>query len=313
MTSGAAHSPTLRSVVLPGNYDGVHLGHRALIQTARTLAEARNLRVTVLTFEPHPLRVLAPEKAPQRITTATRRDELLRMAGADDVRVVPFDAAFARLSPDEFVDRILVGELAAQAIVTGADFRFGAERAGDLPALRALGAWRDFEVHTVEPVIRDGSVVSSSRIRQRIADGDVEGASDLLDRVHDLDGLVVKGHQRGRTIGFPTANLQCDDALVPKDGVYVIAARIQCVEKIAHGVLNVGTRPTVSAGRSVEAHLFNFDRDVYGQRMRVGFVKRIREERKFDGIDALVAQIHTDVDFAKKAWTTIPEERIRCL
>lgn len=313
MPPSVAHPPTTESVVLPGNYDGVHLGHRALIARAREVAEARGLRVTVLTFEPHPLVVLAKDKAPRRIATRARREDLLRDAGADHVHVIPFDAEFARMPPQEFVDRILVGELHARATVTGSDFRFGAERAGDLSALREFGATRRFDVMTVGQVVHRGDVVSSTRVRKCLEAGLVEEASELLDRSHDVDGVVVEGHRRGRTIGFPTANLDCDDVLLPKDGVYMIAARLLDEPDVQRGVLNIGTRPTMRAGRSVEAHLFDFDREIYGRRIRVAFLKRIRDEQKFDGIDALVRQIHVDVDFATKAWTTIPPERIRCL
>ena len=303
------------TVVTPGNHDGVHLGHRALVQVARERADARGLRAVAMFFDPHPSRVLAPERAAPLLTTAARRAELLRAAGADDAIAWPFDERFAALEPEAFVREVLEGELGARGVVVGPDFRFGRGRGGDLAMLRSLGEESGLEVTVVEPVLLDGERVSSTGVRERLAAGDVGGAARLLGRVHDVDGLVVEGDRRGRTIGFPTANLACDDVMLPADGVYAIVARRLDVAGAPRlsGVMNIGVRPTVAAGRAVEAHLFDFAEDVYGARMRVGLVQRIRAEQKLPGLEALKAQIARDVDAARGVLETVPEEMLRWL
>lgn len=301
------------AVVTPGNHDGVHLGHRALVREARSQADARGLRAVALFFDPHPSRVLAPDRAPPLLTTVDRRVELLRRAGADEAVAWPFDRAFAALAPEVFVRDVLVGRLAARSVVVGPDFRFGRERSGDLPMLRALGEAHAFGVTVVDPVVLDGERVSSTWVRERLAAGDVEGAARLLGRVHDVDGTVVEGDRRGRTIGFPTANLRCDPVVLPADGVYAVVARRVDVPdgRRLGGVANLGVRPTFEAGRSVEVHLFDFDEEVYGARMRVGFVERIRPEQRFDGLEALKAQIARDAEAARRAVADVDEERVR--
>ena len=279
-------------IVAPGNYDGVHVGHRALLAAARELAGGG--QVTVLTFDPHPARVLAPLRAPALLTTVDRRQELLLDLGADTVRWVTFDRAFANRPPAWFIDRLLRKTLHATGVVVGPDFRFGRDREGDVETLRAA----DLHVVPLAPVQREGAVVSSTRIRRCLEKGEVECAARLLGRVHDVAGVVVEGHRRGRTIGFPTANLEPEPVLLPRDGVYSIVARTEDGE-LRRGVANLGVRPTVEAGRSLEAHLFNFDGDLYGQRIRMGFVTRLRDEMKFDGLDMLEAQISADCARAK--------------
>ncbi|MCA9609459.1 MAG: bifunctional riboflavin kinase/FAD synthetase [Myxococcales bacterium] len=281
------------SVVAPGNYDGVHVGHRALLETARE--EARDAeRVTVLTFDPHPSKVLAPLRAPALLTTIERRATLLRRAGADAVEVARFDADFASQSPEAFIEEVLRGRLAARAIVAGPNWRFGKRRAGTADTLREAG----LVVREVSPIELDGGVVSSTRIREALHEGRVEDATRWLGRVHDVGGKVVLGDQRGRTIGFPTANLACEDVLLPADGVYAVVARTDGGD-LLRGVANLGVRPTMDAGRSVEAHFFDFEGDLYDRTLRLGFVSRIRAERRFDGLDALKAQIANDARQAR--------------
>lgn len=292
---------TAASVVTPGNHDGVHLGHRALVQAARQLAERHSprLEVVALTFDPHPLHFVAPERAPALLTSPERRAELLRGAGADRVVVRPFDAAFARLSPEEFVDDVLRRDLRAQAVVVGNDFRFGAQRAGDVGLLRTLLSSTQGEVVTVPPVTLEGEVVSSSHVRAALARGDVGLAARMLTRVHDVTRTVITGAQRGRTIGFPTANLETAGLMTPADGVYAVVARLldgDPTGALLHGVANLGVRPTVGAGRSLEVHLLNFAGDLYGKSLRVGFVARLRAEQKFESLEALRAQIARDVE-----------------
>jgi riboflavin kinase/FMN adenylyltransferase len=310
---------TRPAVVTPGNYDGVHLGHRALIATARKVAREAEaagqgpLRVVALTFDPHPLHFIAPDRAPRLLTDVPQRNELLRAAGADEVVVLPFDRAFSLLSPSEFVQQVLVHRLDARALVVGTDFRFGAQRAGDVATLQTLGAPHGITITTVPPVTLDGEPVSSSRVRACLAAGEVELAARMLTRVHHLDRRVVMGHQRGRTIGFPTANLELEGLLAPSDGVYAVSVRIQdkseqddgsapdLSQQRYLGVANLGVRPTVNAGRSMEVHLLDFEGDLYGRTLRIGFVARLRGETKFPDLAALRAQIARDVDAGRAA------------
>jgi len=300
------------SVVTPGNHDGVHLGHRALVTAARDVARASAsspggpLRVVALTFDPHPLHFMAPDRAPPLLTDVPRRAELLRAAGADDVHVQRFDRAFSQLSPEDFVERVLIGELGARAVVVGPDFRFGAGRKGDVALLEALGAPHGMQVSTVTPVTLDGELVSSSHVRAALLRGDVERAARMLTRVHELTRRVVVGHQRGRTIGFPTANLELEGLLAPADGVYAVVARVldgepSLREQRHAGVANLGVRPTVNGGRSLEVHLLDFAGDLYGRSLRIGFVARLRGETKFPDLAALRAQIARDVEAGRTA------------
>ncbi|MBX7192338.1 MAG: bifunctional riboflavin kinase/FAD synthetase [Sandaracinaceae bacterium] len=294
------------SVVVPGNHDGVHRGHVALLARARELAAARGARVVALTFDPHPLALIAPERAPTPLTTIERRAELLVRAGADDVVVARFDRAYAELSAEDFVSQELVARLGACAVLVGADYRFGKGRKGEPGLLRALGAEGGFDVEVIDAV-GSGAVarISSTTVREALREGDLARTRELLGRVHELEGVVVEGHRRGRTIGFPTANLEGVKVMLPPDGVYAIVARVlegpRASEPLLTGMLNVGTRPTFAAGRSIEAHLFDVSRDLYGQRLRLGLVARLRDERRFDGVEALVAQLREDETHARQA------------
>lgn len=297
------HGP---SVVTPGNHDGVHLGHRALVSTARQVAASSDvpLRVVALTFDPHPLHFMAPERAPPLLTDLARRAELLRAAGADEVVVQRFDRAFSQLSPEAFVEEVLVARLCARAVVVGTDFRFGAKRAGDVGLLASLGARHGMRVDTVPPVTLDGELVSSSQVRAALMRGDVERATRMLTRVHDLTRRVMQGHQRGRTIGFPTANLELSGLLAPADGVYAVSVRILDEVRSARrymGVANLGVRPTVQGGRSMEVHLLDFEGDLYDCSLRIGFVARLRGELRFPDLAALKAQIARDVEAGRSA------------
>lgn len=303
-------SPT---VVTPGNHDGVHLGHRALISTARDLAARSGLCTMGMCFDPHPTSVLAPDRAPVLLTPMARRVELMRGAGCDDVAVLAFDREFAQTTPETFVRRVLLERCRARAVVVGPDFHFGSKRTGNVETLRALGLQHGFSVSVVRPVLYDGEPVSSTRVRRVLAeDGDVAAAARMLTRVHDVEGEVVQGDQRGRTIGFPTANLRLDAVQLPADGVYAVVVSVTGGDgRRLFGVANLGQRPTFAAGRSVEVHLFDFTGDLYGKTLRVGFVARVRAERTFSGVDALVTQIEQDCERAREALAATDEELLR--
>ena len=292
------------SVVTPGNHDGVHLGHRALIDAAKRAADENGWQTLGMFFDPHPTAVLAPERAPVLITDIPRRVEIMKGAGCDDVVVLPFDNEFAQMSPDRFVKKVLLETCCAKGVVVGPDFQFGNKRSGNIVTLRGWGARERCSVELVPPVMHGGEAVSSTRIRRVLREeGDVEDVARMMTRLHELSGVVVRGDQRGREIGFPTANLEIGPLQLPKDGVYSVFARLldEPASPLLHGVANLGVRPTFGAGRSLEVHLFGFDGELYGKRMRIGFASRIRGEAKFDGLAALQRQIEQDCDQAKNA------------
>jgi riboflavin kinase / FMN adenylyltransferase len=317
----ASRSRALRGcAVAIGNFDGVHLGHQQLIARARSLAGARGTQSTVLTFEPHPVRVLRPELAPPLLTALPRKLEMFAALGLDAAVVQPFDRAYASTPADRFVARDLAESLGAADVVVGWDFTAGRDRAR-VDALRPLMERSGIALHVLEPVASEGLVVSSTKIREFLLEGKVEAAAELLTRPYDVDGDVVRGAGRGRGFGFATANV-ATDALLPANGVYVVRATmgkpthlppLHEVERGAWGgeagrpyggVCNVGVKPTVEAdgGVTAEVHLFDFDgRDLYGERIRVAFLARLRDERRFPSVDALRAQIARDVEAARAA------------
>jgi riboflavin kinase/FMN adenylyltransferase len=288
-------APADPTVIAPGNYDGVHLGHQALLRTAQRLAKAHGLLTSVLTFDPHPGTFLGAAEKPV-ITKQPRRAELLQAAGADRVFVQHFTHEFAALSPEAFIETLVAR--AARAVVVGPDFRFGSMRAGDVEQLKQLAAKHNFAVIIEPPVMLNGERVSSSAVREALSAGDVLRATQLLGRVHEIEGNVVVGDRRGRSIGFPTANIALDGVMPPADGVYAVLLRdlASTEHKLLSGVANLGTRPTFNAGRSVEVHVLDFDGDLYDKPMRVGFVQRIRGEQRFSGIEELRRQIKHDCD-----------------
>jgi riboflavin kinase/FMN adenylyltransferase len=300
------------SVIAPGNHDGVHLGHRALIEAALDCAKIRGLRTVALTFDPHPTQVLSPSRVPPLLTTIERRTELLRLAGADQVVVQPFGRDFASLTPEQFLRTSVIDRLRAKALVVGPDFGFGSKRSGNIDTLRQMGEKYGFDVTVVQPVVVAGQQVSSSAIRQAIAEGDLPRATLLLGRLHEVTGEVVAGCGRGKQLGVPTANLRPDPVMQPPDGVYAVAARMlqpEAGERLM-GVANIGVRPTFDAGRSLEVHLFDFDGDLYGARVRIGFVQKLRGEKSFQGAEQLRAQIETDAQNARQVLQTIDREML---
>lgn len=270
--------------VAVGEFDGVHLGHREVIRGSDT----------VLTFEPHPLRVVRPEAAPRLLTPLPIKADLIAELGVEELVVIPFDDGFAKQSPREFVDQILVERLSATNVSVGENFRFGHRAGGDPELLQADGR---FETRIVPMVEVDGEIVSSSHIRGLLLTGEVELAARLLGAPFQLRGEVVPGDRRGRQIGFPTANIVPDESLVyPGHGVYVARADGGCA------AVNIGVRPTFGTGRGVlvEAYLLDRDVDLYGQTLRIDFVKRLRGERRFDSVEGLVEQMQLDVEQARE-------------
>ena len=286
-------------MVALGNFDGVHLGHRAVLARAVEEARRRGGRVVAATFWPHPRSVIGRGEPPGLLTTLeARREELLR-AGAEEVRVVPFDEALSKKSPEEFVRDVLVGELGAVAVVVGENFRFGYKAAGDVGDLTRIMREHGGEAYAVE--VRGGKEgISSTRIRSLLLGGEVAEAGKLLGRPYAVRGEVVVGDRRGRTIGFPTANVRPDPAVVvPARGVYACAVRVG--EDVYAACTNVGVAPTFERGENrIEAHVLDFEGDLYGRIVEVLFIERIRGERRFGGVEELKEQIGRDVEEARR-------------
>jgi len=287
-------------VVALGNFDGLHLGHAAIVR--RTLERARDLGgdPVVFTFQPHPVSVLAPERAPRLITSLAERLRLLRASGIRGVVVQRFTRAFASLEPEEFVARFLRDALGVSAVVVGYNVTFGRERKGTPEVLADIGRRFGFAVEVVPPVQVVERKVSSSAIRRAIEAGEVHVAAELLGRLHAVRGRVRHGDHRGATIGFPTANILPRGGVLPPDGVYAVRVGIDGAEPTLPGVANLGTNPTFGGAlRRLETHLLDFDRDLYGRDVRIGLVRRLRGEVRFGSVDALVRQIAADADEAR--------------
>ena len=286
-----------------GNFDGVHLGHRAVIRRAVEEGRARGTRVVAATFDPHPREVLWPGKGPKLLTTPEARRELLMLCGADEVREIPFDEALSKKSPEEFVRDVLVGGIGAGVVVVGDNFRYGYRASGDFEDLRRRMREVGGEAYAVSILAVDEDV-SSTRIRELVEGGEVRGAASLLGRPYALRGEVVSGDKRGRSIGFPTANVLPDPrVVVPGTGVYAGYATVG--GESYRACTNVGEAPTFERReRRVEAYLIGFEGDLYGKVLDVSFVEKLRGERKFSGIDELKAQIGRDVEGARAVLDT---------
>jgi riboflavin kinase/FMN adenylyltransferase len=286
-------------VLALGNFDGLHRGHRKILDRMRRVAEERGATSVIMTFDPHPPRVVRPDKAPPLLMTKAQKLEAIADAGVHGAAIVRFTPALSNWDPETFVRTVLVDWLRVAEVWVGANFLFGHDRSGNFSMLRVLGARYGFKAEKIDPVRYKDFVVSSTRIRRLVSEGRVDEAGALLGHQYFLDGTVMRGDQRGRTIGFPTANLCTENELLPPHGVYATTVRIG--EIVYSSVTNVGTRPTVDAsGRTVvETHIFNLDRDLYGQAIRVGFVQRLRDERAFESLDQLRAQIAADCQRAR--------------
>ena len=294
------------SLIVIGNFAGVHRGHQSVLRSVGELAAGRGLSPKLFTFEPHPAVTLG-RTPPPRLTTLARKRELVRRACPGiEVVVREFTPAFSEQSPEDFAQHVLANELGAKVVMVGANFRFGKDRAGNVDDLRRLGEQHGFETIAESLVHDDHGAWSSTRIRARIAEGDMAEAADMLGRPHMLSGEVVRGDQRGRTIGFPTCNLAEPPEALPPNGVYaVLVDRVEEdeVTALAKGVANLGVRPTVKDAQPrplLEAHLFDVSEDLYGASLRVHLVERLREEKKFAGLDALKSQIDADAEAARR-------------
>ncbi len=287
-------------VLALGNFDGLHRGHIKIVERIRRVAAERGGTSLVLTFDPHPTRIVRPDKAPQLLMTEAQKLDMLQRLGVHGVAIVRFTQELSRWEPETFVRTVLVDWLRVAEVWVGADFLFGRNRSGNFSLLRVLGGQYGFRVEKIDPVRYKEFVVSSTRIRRLVAEGRVDEAGALLGHHFAIDGFVVEGAKRGRELGFPTANLETANELVPPSGVYATAASIDGV--VYPGVTNIGTRPTFGdATRTViETHLLDANHDLYGRSLRLAFVLRLRDERRFPDVDALRVQIQADVGRARR-------------
>jgi riboflavin kinase/FMN adenylyltransferase len=283
-----------------GTFDGVHIGHRSILKKLNENTENGKFESVVLTFFPHPRIVLQGKSDLKLLNTINEKIDLLDKIGIQNLIIHPFDANFAELSAEEFVKTILVDQLHIQKIIIGYDHRFGKNRTANIDDLTAFGLKYGFEVEQLSAQEINEISISSTKIRTALEDGEINLANEYLGYAYFLSGTVVKGKQLGRTIGFPTANIELEEAykLVPKNGVYVVTAEID--EKTVYGMMNIGFNPTVHGkNRTIEVHFFDFDSDIYDSHIRVAILQRIRSEEKFESVELLTNQLKKDRDFSK--------------
>ena len=291
--------PPQSQVVAIGNFDGVHLGHRSLFALACNRASELGLKSAVLTFHPHPMKLLFPSRRVFLITSFARKSELIASSRIDNLIIAPFDHEFADLSAEDFVSQVLVQHLGAAVVIVGENYAFGRNREGNLARLRELGDKYGFVVEVAPPFQLHGELVSSTKIREAITQGDIERAAAFLGRECAITGLVVRGKGRGRGIGFPTANLVSEVELYPKVGVY--AVWVEYHDQRIMGVMNIGYNPTFAdTGLTVEVHIIDFDADLYGSKLKIIFVKRLRSEKSCSGVEELRSLIAADVAAARE-------------
>ncbi len=284
-----------------GTFDGVHRGHWAVLQEIRRRAQASGRRSVLVTFHPHPLRIVRPEAAPELLTTPVEKKEILAESGLDYAVFLPFSPALSRYSPRRFVEEVLIGRLGVQELVIGYDHGFGRGRSGDADTLREIGRELRFAVDVVGRVLADGDAVSSTHIRAAVRAGDMGSAARGLGRPYGVRGLVVRGDGRGRTLGFPTANLVVPggDKLIPPEGIYAVRGVLRT--GTYGGALHLGPRPTFRGSPpTIELHLMDFAGDLYGEEVRVDFVRRLRAIQPFSTVEALVEQMSRDVSLARR-------------
>jgi len=288
-----------------GNFDGVHRGHQAMLARLKVAAAERGLAAAVMTFEPHPREVFTPDLAPARLTSLREKIELFKQHGIDRLILVHFTQRFASLSPQEFIQKILLDGLQARWVLIGDDFKFGAKRAGDLTLLRQVGEQQRFSVESLESVLSDGERVSSTAVREALAQGDMAKATRMLGRPYSISGRVVHGDKLGKELGFPTANVQMKHNKPPLSGIF--AVELAGLEGNGlQGVASLGVRPTVktNGAATLEVHVFDFHDRIYGAHVRVDFLHKLRDEEKFADLPALILQIERDVVDAKNFFLT---------
>lgn len=298
--------PIDNAVVTIGNFDGIHLGHREIFR--RVVRRSREVGGTsvVYTFVPHPLKIVAPEHAPALINTYPEKEKLIEASCIDVLICAPFTRELAELPAHRFVREILVEKIGLSHLVVGYDYLFGKDRSGDIQLLRRMGEYLGFTVEVLEPISTQGQVYSSTRVREMIRQGRVSEVVEVLGRHYTFEGKVVHGFGRGAKLGFPTANLKTDKELMPRPGVY--AVKVKRGDVLHDGVLNLGQNPTFcAAGSFIEVHLLDFEADLYGESLRVYFVERLRDEKCFDGPEALMAAIEEDI---QRARILLPEAKI---
>ena len=293
-------------IVTIGNFDGVHLGHRRILETAVARAREAKRPSVAITFEPHPLAVLRPDHAPRRIQTLRQKEEAIEAVGVEYLLVIPFTRDFSLTEPEEFVRDFLDERLGASELVLGHHFAFGRKKRGDLALLKRLGPECGFIVTGVDEVILDGEPVSSTRIRNAISAGRVQEAARMLGRPYELRGIVARGERVGRKIGYPTINLAAENTLLPADGVYVTVIEITSFGKRFQCVTNIGRRPTVYEDfrTTIETYVLDFTADVYGEDIQLFFEERLREERTFPSMMALTEQIGKDIEATREYFRT---------
>lgn len=284
------------AVVTSGTFDGVHLGHQKILNRLNQLADLTNGQSVVITFYPHPRSVISPDNQIVRIlSTLNEKIELLENSGVNHLLIIPFTREFSELSSEEFIQKILIQTIGAKTLVIGYDHRFGKNREGSFDFLKANKEKYGFDIEEISRQDIENVGVSSSKIRKALQEGDVPTADHFLGRNYSVSGLIVKGKQLGRTIGFPTANIQVREIakLIPSDGVY--AVKVYYNNEVFGGMLNIGNRPTVDGTyQTIEVNIFDFDQEIYGENLKVEFLQKIRDEQKFNGLDALKAQIAKD-------------------
>jgi riboflavin kinase/FMN adenylyltransferase len=295
------------AVIALGNFDGFHQGHQSVAGEAIGWAKAEGRPSIIATFDPHPVRHFRPDVPPFRLTTLEQRQELYLAAGATAMLVFHFDAELAGTSAEDFIRAILLDRFGAHGVVTGGDFTFGRGAKGNVELLRTLGSELGLQSRVVEPVANGGEVVSSSRIRQALRDGDPQLAARLLTRPFAIRGIVEHGDKRGRTIGYPTANVTIDNYLRPKYGIYAVTGRLLATGQVLHGAANIGIRPQFEPPKELlEPYFFDFSGDLYGQEIEVAFHHFLRGEAKFDSLEALIAQMDKDCAEARRLLSAQP-------
>jgi riboflavin kinase / FMN adenylyltransferase len=298
-------APLHNPVVTIGNFDGVHLGHREMFRRLKDSAREIGGVSVVVTFDPHPLRVVASGKSVSLINTLEEKVKLIEASGLDYLLIIPFDKVFAEVSATEFVEQVLVGTIGIKRLLIGYDYVFGKGRGGDINLLRQLGERLSFRVDLLDPISTNGTIFSSSLIRTLVREGKVGEVVRYLGRHFSLGGKVVHGLHRGKSLGFPTANIVTDKELIPADGVYAVKIRIS--NELYDGACNIGNNPTFADGQqSIEAYIFDFDGELYGQDIRIYFIERLREERCFASPQELAQAIAEDVAKCRDILATTP-------